>query len=95
MSKTILEWSQKMKDVLVELYRVTKSGGYLAFEVGEIRNQSVNLDELIIPMGMDVGFVIKQVLINTQDFTKTSNLWGVSNNSKGTNTNRIVIMQKL
>ena len=33
-------------------------------------------------------------LINKQSFTKTSNAWGIKNNSKGTNTNRVVIFQK-
>jgi len=33
------------------------------------------------------------VLINSQQFTKTANIWGVSNNRMGTNTNRIVVLQ--
>ena len=31
------------------------------------------------------------VLVNQQNFTKTSNCWGISNNARGTNTNRIVL----
>jgi hypothetical protein len=31
------------------------------------------------------------VLVNDQRFTKTANCWGVSNGSKGTNTNRVVL----
>jgi hypothetical protein len=34
------------------------------------------------------------VVINDQRFTKTANCWGVDNNSKGTNTNRIVVFRK-
>ena len=34
------------------------------------------------------------VAINAQKFTKTANIWGVSNNSKGTNSNRIVLFRK-
>jgi len=34
------------------------------------------------------------VLINEQEFTKTANCWGVDNNAKGTNSNRIVVMRK-
>jgi len=34
------------------------------------------------------------VLINDQKFTKTANCWGVDNNDKGTNTNRIVLFRK-
>ena len=34
------------------------------------------------------------VMINDQEFTKTANCWGVDNNAKGTNTNRIVLFRK-
>jgi hypothetical protein len=34
------------------------------------------------------------VLINDQKFTKTANCWGVNNNEKGTNTNRIVLFRR-
>jgi hypothetical protein len=34
------------------------------------------------------------VLINDHEFTKTANCWGVDNNSKGTNTNRVVVFCK-
>jgi hypothetical protein len=34
------------------------------------------------------------VVINAQQFTKTANCWGVENNAKGTNTNRIVVFRK-
>ena len=33
-------------------------------------------------------------MVNEQNFTKTANCWGVANNRKGTNTNRIVLMRK-
>jgi hypothetical protein len=52
------------------------------------------LEETVIPLGMDAGFDCRAVVINEQDFTKTSNIWGVSNNTRGTNTNRIVIFYK-
>jgi hypothetical protein len=34
------------------------------------------------------------VLINAQRFTKTAACWGVHNNAKGTNTNRVVLFRK-
>jgi hypothetical protein len=34
------------------------------------------------------------VVINSQQFTKTANCWGIKNNAKGTNTNRIVVFKK-
>ena len=35
------------------------------------------------------------VMINQQEFTKTANCWGVENNSKGTNTNRVVVLRRV
>ena len=87
-------WSNEMLATLHELYRVTQRGGYVAFEVGEVRNGRIKLDEVIAPLGEAAGFIVKAVLINAQTFTKTSNIWGVHNNSKGTNTNRIVLFVK-
>ena len=33
-------------------------------------------------------------LVNQQVFTKTANIWGIDNNTRGTNTNRIVLLRK-
>ncbi len=94
MSKTIEQWSSVMQTVFDELYRITKSGGYVAFEVGEVKNGKIKLDEYTIPLGINSGFKIIGVIINKQEFTKTANIWGVKNNSKGTNSNRIVLFKK-
>ena len=83
-----------MGEVLSELYRILKPGGYIAFEVGEVRNGKIHLDEHIVPLGLSVGFDCKGIVINEQIFTKTANIWGIDNNTKGTNTNRIVIFKK-
>ncbi len=71
-----------------------RPGGSVAFEVGEVRGGRIRLEELVIPSGAAAGLVPRLVLINTQRFTKTANIWGVSNNRKGTNTNRIVVFEK-
>jgi hypothetical protein len=34
------------------------------------------------------------VMVNQQAFTKTAKCWGVDNNAKGTNTNRIVLLRR-
>lgn len=94
MSKTIEDWNAKMLKVFNELYRITKKNGFVAFEVGEVRNGKIRLDEHVIKIGNDARFKCLGVIINEQVFTKTSNIWGVSNNGKGTNTNRIVIFEK-
>ena len=92
--KDLTKWNEIMSDVLAELFRVTKPGGIIAFEVGEIRKGSIKLDEEIVPLGENLGFTTEFVMINTQEFTKTSNIWGVTNNDSGTNTNRIVVFKK-
>ncbi len=94
MSKTLEDWSNKMEGVFAELYRVLKKDGMIAFEVGEIRNGKIKLEDAVIPIAEKKGFVIDEIMINQQRFTKTSNIWGVSNNQRGTNTNRIVLMRK-
>lgn len=94
MSKTVEQWALVMTDVLRELFRITRTGGWVAFEVGEVRNATVRLDEVIVPLGIRAGFKCEGILINQQEFTKTSNIWGISNNSSGTNTNRIVLFHK-
>jgi hypothetical protein len=94
MSKTLKAWNDFISKVFDELYRVTKNDGYVAFEVGEIRNGKIKLDENVVDIGIKSGFNCLGIVINEQIFTKTSNIWGVNNNNKGTNTNRIVIFQK-
>ena len=92
--KKLDEWEKIMSEVFIELYRITKKGGYVAFEVGEIRKGKVKLDEHVMPLGINAGFECLGIVINLQKFTKTANIWGVSNNTFGTNTNRIVLFTK-
>lgn len=94
MASSVNEWSEVMQAVLQELHRVTRPKGWVAFEVGEVQRGSVNLDEAVLPLGAAAGFRCEAILINTQKFTKTSNIWGIGNNERGTNSNRIVMLQK-
>jgi hypothetical protein len=94
MSKTVEEWSAKMQLVFAELYRITKPNGVVAFEVGEIRGGKIRLEEAVVPLGIKAGFSCDAILINEQIFTKTANIWGVGNNTLGTNSNRIVVFRK-
>ena len=94
MSRTINEWRTRMSAVFAELYRVTRAGGHVAFEVGEVRKGKIRLEEHVVPVGLAAGFNCEAVLINQQQFTKTANIWGVDNNASGTNSNRIVVFKK-
>lgn len=94
MAHSPLEWSAVMSAVFHELFRITSPKGYVAFEVGEVRKRTINLEEYVVSPGITAGFASDGVVINQQTFTKTSNIWGVGNMASGTNTNRIVIFHK-
>ena len=93
-SNKLEEWQQVMGAVFRELHRVLRPGGYVAFEVGEVRGGKLKLEEAALPCGVAAGLQPEFVLIHDQDFTKTSHCWGQKNNVKGTNTNRIVLFRK-
>jgi len=94
MARNLDEWQQTMTNVFIEIARVLKPGGHVAFEVGEVRKGKLKLEEAVLPCGLRAGLFPKLVLINAQEFTKTAHCWGVNNQSKGTNTNRIVLFSK-
>ncbi|MEO6594561.1 MAG: DNA methyltransferase [Planctomycetota bacterium] len=94
MARTVEAWQAAMREVFVELHRVVRRGGYVAFEVGEVRKGKVRLEEAVVPCASSVGFVPELVMVNAQEFTKTANCWGVDNNKSGTNTNRIVVLRR-
>ena len=71
-----------------------KPGGYVAFEVGEVRNGTLLLEELILPAGVEAELEPVIIMVNVQEFTKTANAWGVDNRTKGTNTNSVVFQKE-
>jgi hypothetical protein len=93
--RTEKAWAHMVHRVLAEQARVVRSGGFVAFEVGEVRNGSILLERLVWRAAEGLPFERLGVMINDQQFTKTANCWGVVNGSKGTNTNRIVLLQRL
>jgi hypothetical protein len=94
MHRTESAWQAMIRDVLIDLARVVRPGGHVAFEVGEVRGGRVLLERLVWAAAEALPFDRLGVVVNQQEFTKTANCWGVSNNAGGTNTNRIVIMRR-
>lgn len=92
--RNVDDWQAFTRSTLVELARVTRPGGHIAFEVGEVRNGTVRLDEYVIDAAGGLPLRTIGVMVNDQAFTKTSNCWGIANNKGGTNTNRIVIFKR-
>lgn len=88
-------WIEMVRQVLGEQARLLDRGGHVAFEVGEVRRKSVFLEKLVWEAAEGLPFDRLGVLVNDQVFTKTANCWGVTNHSKGTNTNRIVLLQRV
>ncbi|TVP81736.1 MAG: site-specific DNA-methyltransferase [Puniceicoccaceae bacterium] len=92
--RKVTDWQNFIRATLVELARITKPGGSIAFEVGEVRNGTIKLEQNVIAAARGLPLHPLGVMINQQDFTKTSNCWGVVNNSSGTNSNRIVVLRR-
>jgi hypothetical protein len=93
--RTVEAWSETMLAVFEELHRLTRKGGFVAFEVGEVRRGKLRLDEVVLPLGICAGFKAHGILVNSQAFTKTAHIWGVGNNAKGTNSNRVVLFERV
>ncbi len=93
--RTLEGWQEFIAATMNELARITRPGGHIAFEVGEVRNGTVRLEENVVAAAAGLPLKTLGVMINQQEFTKTSNCWGVSNNEGGTNSNRIVLFKRI
>jgi hypothetical protein len=87
-------WREMVRAALAELARIVAPGGHVAFEVGEVRGGKVLLERLVWDAAEGLPFDRLFMMVNQQQFTKTANCWGVRNNAKGTNSNRIVVMRR-
>ena len=95
MHRKVEAWQDFIAATLAELARITRRGGHIAFEVGEVRSNSLQLERRVMVAAHGLPLQVQGVLVNRQRFTKTANCWGVANNVRGTNTNRIVLFRKI
>ncbi len=93
-------WQTFMREAILELGRVLKPGGRAVIEVGEVisRKTVTLLEEVMLdflPLTLRSGRLeAEELFINQQEFTKLANCWDVRNNTKGTNTNRCLVLRK-
>lgn len=92
--RTVANWQGMVRATLSELARVVRPGGRVAFEVGEVRNGRVLLERVVWEAAQGLPFDRMFVMVNQQEFTKTANCWGIRNNAKRTNTNRIAVLRR-
>ena len=88
-------WERFVRASFAEFARVVRPGGFVGFEVGEVRGGKVLLERNVVAAIAGLPFQVLGVMVNQQSFTKTANCWGVGNNAKGTNTNRIVMLRRV
>ena len=94
------EWLFFMRQAIVEMGRVLKVGGRAVIEVGEVEiaGQTLFLEELLatlFPLQLRSGrLVVDEIFLHSQEFTKLANCWDVTNNQKGTNTHRCLVIRK-
>jgi hypothetical protein len=89
--RDIVAWEAFVRRSFEEFARVVRPGGFVAFEVGEVRGGKILLERHVAVAIEGLPFELLGVMVNQQNFTKTANCWGVNNNRGGTNTNRIVM----
>jgi hypothetical protein len=92
--RSLADWERFVGSCFREFARVVRPGGRIAFEVGEVRGGKLALEHTVLSAAAGLPLQPLAVMINRQVFTKTAQCWGVDNNAKGTNSNRIVVFER-
>lgn len=87
-------WSAAMRRFLLEAHRVTRPGGWVVVEVGDVRGGTVRLDERIAIEAREVGLEVVCMMIHAAPFSRTAHIWGIANGKTGTNTHRLVVTRR-
>jgi hypothetical protein len=92
--RSLADWERFVAACFHEFARIVRPGGKIAFEVGEVRGGKLALEHTVLSAAAGLPLQPLAVMINRQVFTKTAQCWGVDNNAKGTNSNRIVVFER-
>lgn len=92
--RSLADWERFIGSCFREFARIVRPGGKVAFEVGEVRGGTLALEHTVLSAAAGLPLQPLAVMINRQVFTKTAQCWGVDNNAKGTNSNRIVVFER-
>jgi hypothetical protein len=92
--RSLEDWQRFVGRCFAEFVRILRPGGVIAFEVGEVRGGKIALEQAVLRAARELPLNPLAVVINSQAFTKTAQCWGVDNNRKGTNSNRIVVFER-
>lgn len=95
----LLVWRSFIQEALQEISRILRRGGICVLEVGDIvhKGSNVNLDEVVIELiyeNRKLRLLPVHILIQKQEFTKLAHCFSIENNKKGTNTQRILVLEK-
>lgn len=100
--RDLAEWKIFIREALSEMLRVLKPRAYAVIAVGEVVTPAgaINLDELVVEAAFEATnaekrFVVEEVLINKQEFTKLSNSFRADGESIGNTTNRLVVLRSI
>lgn len=92
---SIPEWRDAMTQALRSIAQCLKRNGVIAWEVGEVRKGSIDLEHASAEAAKAAGLVPRALLLHEARFTKTAHAaLGVENNTAGTNTQRVLLLTK-
>lgn len=89
------DWILFTRQTLQACAWAVKPGGHLVWEVGEVRKGKILLEDAVLEAAKPLALRPVCVLLHTQTFTKTAQCWGIDNNARGTNSQRMVVFQRL
>lgn len=89
MHRDLEAWRDFVRTTLIELGRIIRPGGHVAYEVGDLRGGRILLDEHVLRAADGLALRPRAVIVNGGGFSRSSHSW-----HRGTTTNRIVLFQK-